>query len=392
MKLIEVRHGNAARDFINLPKKIYRNDQNWIAPLDSDIRAIFNPDRNAFFKHGTYNRWIIRNDNNCTVGRIAAFVNYEKSHKNPQPTGGIGFFECMNDRETANYLFETALSWLKEKGMLAMDGPINFGENDKYWGLLVDGFKPPSLGMNYNPPYYMHLFESFGFEKLYDQYTNVLDASIPLPERFVRIADWVMKKPGYTFRHFNQQHKEKFFRDFQAVYNDAWSVFANFTPIQMDTIRESFRQLKPILDEKIVWFAYYKEEPIGFVLCVPDVNQILRHVNGNLNIWGKLKFAWYRKTQTIDRLRIIIMGCKKKFHNHGIESALIRCLQMEVIPRNTIKGVELAWVGDFNSKMIAIHEATGAQKDKVHRTYRYLFEQPGTKKLNGNILNHFHNS
>jgi hypothetical protein len=103
------------------------------------------------------------------------------------------------------------------------------------------------------------------------------------------------------------------------------------------------------------------------------VNQILKHVNGKLNLWGKLKFFWYSKTTTVDRLRIIIMGCKKKFQNHGIESALIRCLQLEVLPRNTIKGVELAWVGDFNDKMLAIHEATGATQDKIHRTYRLVF-------------------
>jgi hypothetical protein len=92
-----------------------------------------------------------------------------------------------------------------------------------------------------------------------------------------------------------------------------------------------------------------------------------------MNLWAKLKFLYYRRTTVIDRLRIIVMGCKKKFQNKGIESALIRCLQDEVLPRKIIKGVELAWVGDFNEKMLAVHEATGAVTDKVHRTYRYTF-------------------
>lgn len=273
-------------------------------------------------------------------------------------------------------MFSTALAWLKENEMEAMDGPVNFGENDKYWGLLVYGFKSPSLGMNYNPPYYSNLFESFGFVKLYDQFTNYLDATVPLPDRFIKIADWVMKKPGYSFRHFDKQQREKFFQDFRDIYNNAWSDFENFAPIEIETIRESFRQMKPVMDEKIIWFAYHHDEPIAFVICLPDVNQLLKNVKGKLNIWGKLKFAWYRKTMKVDRLRIIIMGCKKKFQNHGIESALIRCLQQEVLPRNTIKGVELAWVGDFNAKMIAVHDATGATKDKVHRTYRFVFSKP----------------
>ena len=373
MNLIEVANWKQAREFIDLPKRLYKNDPDWICPLDSDVEAIFDPSHNVFFSHGLCNRWLLADKNGEIIGRVAAFINYEKSHKNPQPTGGVGFFECIQDQGAAFLLLDTAKAWLKTKGMAAMDGPINFGENDKYWGLLIHGFKPPSLGMNYNPPYYKEFFESYGFTKLYDQLTNFLDATTPLPERFTKIADWVMKKPDYSFRHFEKSKFDQYAADFREIYNDAWSNFENFTPIQMGTIKESFRQMKAIMDEKIIWFAYYKNEPIAVVLCLPDVNQILKHVHGKLNLWGKLKFFWYSKTQRVERLRIIIMGCKKKFQNHGIESALIRCLQLEVLPRNTITGVELAWVGDFNDKMIALHEATGATQDKIHRTYRYIF-------------------
>lgn len=373
MDLIEIANSRQAREFIELPAILYKNDPNWICPLYDDVAAVFDPSRNVFFAHGVCTRWLLKDAGGRPIGRIAAFVNYEKANKNPQPTGGLGFFECINDRAAAFLLLDTAKAWLQEKGMQAMDGPVNFGENDKFWGLLVHGFKPPSLGMNYNPPYYKDLFESYGFVKLYDQLTNFLDATVPLPERFTKISDWVMKKPGYSFRHFDKKQFSKFAADFMEVYNDAWSTFENFTPIEIGTIRESFRQMKPIMDERIIWFAYYNDEPIAAIICLPDVNQLLKHVNGKLDLWGKVKFLWYSKTATVDRLRIIVMGCKKKFQNHGIESALIRCLQEEVLPRNVIKGVELAWVGDFNDKMLALHEATGARQDKIHRTYRYHF-------------------
>ncbi|TDX01700.1 GNAT family N-acetyltransferase [Dinghuibacter silviterrae] len=372
MQIIPVSTARLAHDFIHLPHRFYKDDPNWISPLDDDIRAVFDPELNSFFKHGVCTRWLLRRDG-ATIGRIAAFINFEKAQTTK--TGGIGFFECIDDQAAANLLFDTAATWLRAQGMEAMDGPINFGENEKYWGLLVEGFKPPSLGMNYNPPYYAQLFETYGFRKQYDQLTNFLDATIPLPERFTKISGWVMAKPGYSFRHFSYADREKFFKDFQDIYDDAWSNFDNFTPLSPDVIRESFRQMKAIMDEKIIWFAYYKDEPIAFVLCLPDANQILRHLHGKMNLWAKLKFLYYRKTTTIDRLRIIVMGCKKKYQNHGIESALVRCLQEEVLPRHTIKGVELAWVGDFNQKMLAIHEATGATTDKVHRTYRYIFSQ-----------------
>ncbi len=373
MNVIEVTGKKTAKEFISLPGKIYRNDPNWICPLYSDIESVFDPKRNHFFSHGICTRWILTMNGSVT-GRIAAFVNHEKAYKNPQPTGGVGFFECINNPGAAFLLFDTAQQWLKEKGMQAMEGPVNFGENDKYWGLLVEGFKPPSLGMNYNPPYYIDFFESYGFTKLYDQYTNFLDATVPLPERFTRIANRVMNKPEYTFRHFEIKKFNRLAADFMEIYNDAWSDFVNFIPIHMDTICDIFRQMKPIMDEKIIWYVYYLDEPVAFILCLPDINQVLKHLNGVMNWWGKLKFLWFRNTTKVDRLRIIVMGCKKKFQNHGLESALIHCLQKEVLPRHTIKGVELAWVGDWNKKMIALHQATGAVRDKTHRTYKYIFK------------------
>ncbi|HTJ14071.1 MAG TPA: GNAT family N-acetyltransferase [Dinghuibacter sp.] len=370
MHIVPVTTPRLASEFIRFPHQHYRNDPQWISPLDDDIRAVFDPKRNSFFSHGVCTRWLLY-DGERIIGRIAAFVNYEKAKATH--VGGVGFFECIDSQDAAFLLFDTAAAWLRQQGMTAMDGPINFGENEKYWGLLVEGFKPPSLGMNYNPPYYVQLFEKYGFVKQYDQLTNFLDARVPISERFTKISGWVMRKPGYSFKHFSYTGREKFFREFQEIYDDAWSNFENFTPLSLDAIRESFRQMKAIADEKIIWFAYHKDEPIGFVLCLPDANQILKHLHGKMNLWAKLKFLYYRKTTTIDRLRIIVMGCKKKFQNHGIESALIRCLQDEVLPRHTIKGVELAWVGDFNQKMLAIHEATGAITDKVHRTYRFTF-------------------
>lgn len=373
MKCKEVTDTKTARQFIHFPRILYKHDPDWICPLDSDISAVFDPRRNNFFRHGCCTRWILEREG-LVIGRIAAFINEEKACKNPQPTGGTGFFECIDDRAAAHLMFDTARDWLQERGMKAMDGPVNFGENDKYWGLLVEGFKPPSLGMNYNPSYYAGLFESYGFTKLYDQYTNFLDATVPLPERFTRISDWMMHKPGYTFRHFSLSRKEKFMEDLREIYNDAWSDFETFTPLEAETLRESFRQMRPVIDEKIIWFAYYHEEPVAFIVCLPDVNQLLKHAKGRLNLIGKLKFLWYKHTGEVERLRIIVMGCKKKFQHHGLESGLIRCLQDEVLPRHTIKGVELAWVGDFNQKMMALHEATGARRDKVHRTYRYIFQ------------------
>ena len=370
--LIEVDNTKAIKEFFHLPYKVYKNDPEWIAPVEKEVKAVFDPDKNSFFKHGNCKRWILIDKKNETIGRIAAFINYHKNFSET-PAGGIGFFECIDDREAAHQLFNKAREWIKSYDMKAMEGPVNFGENDKFWGLLVKGFNSPSYGMNYNPPYYAGLFESFGFEKAYDQFTNILDATKPLPERFSRIADWVMAKPDYSFRHFTFSGKEKYFSDFREIYNDAWKQFDNFSPIDIASIRDSFNKMKSIIDERIIWFAYYKNEPVAFILCLPDINQILKYLHGQLNLWNKIQFFFYKNINKITRLRIIVMGCKQQFQNHGIESALIRCLQKEVLPGNRIKEVELAWVGDFNQRMQALHKATGAVQAKIHRTYRFMF-------------------
>ncbi|MGC4100590.1 GNAT family N-acetyltransferase [Ferruginibacter sp.] len=369
--IAEVTSANE-NEFINLPLVLYRKDPLFVAPLLNDIKKIFNPATNSFFRHGDCVRWLLYQDKKL-VGRIAAFVNLEKAHASGTPTGGIGFFECINNQEAANTLFSTAIDWLKQKGMQTMEGPINFGENDNWWGLLVQGFRPPSMGMNYNPPYYQQLFENFGWQKSYDQLTNVIDLTKPVPERFEKIAQWVVKKPEYRFKHFEKKDFKTFSEDFKEVYNDAWQDFEGFAPITSDSIADTFERMKPIVDEKIIWFAYHNNEPVAFVICLPDTNQVLKYLSGKLDLWGKLKYLWYSKTTKVNRIRVIVMGVKKHYQNKGLESSLIYLLKVEVMPRNTITEVELAWVGDFNEKMLAIHHATGAQLEKTHRTYRYTF-------------------
>ena len=143
MKLFKVDNRKIRKEFIDVAKIIYKNNDTWVCPLDNEIDAIFDPEKNVYYKHGEAQRWILKDNNNHLIGRIAAFIDFKTAHIQDQPTGGMGFFECINDKETAFLLFDTAKKWLQEKGMEAMDGPVNFGETDSYWGLLVNGFTHP---------------------------------------------------------------------------------------------------------------------------------------------------------------------------------------------------------------------------------------------------------
>ncbi|MFA5973853.1 MAG: hypothetical protein WC780_15995 [Lentimicrobiaceae bacterium] len=373
--LIRVNDMRTQNLFHEVMRTIYRNDKNFVCPPDNMIEGIFTPGKNVFFNHGEANRWILVDENNNLVGRVAAFINQKKAFTFQVPTGGMGFFECINDYKAAEILFDICHTWLTERGMEAMDGPINFGENDNFWGLLVEGFIPQSFGMNYNPPYYKEFFEKYGFALYFEQVTNLIDLTKPFPERFWKIADWVRQKPEYNFRHFSYNESEKFIADFIEIYNDAWQFHENFTPAEPEAVRSMLVDLKSLMVPEFIWFAYHGDEPIAFELMLPDINQMLRYFNGKLNLWGKLKVGLIGKKRIFTRTRIVIMGVKPHFQKSGIESAIFWHMNTVMKKNPQYTEVELSWVGDFNPKMRMLHEAVGGKFSKRHITYRKYFNE-----------------
>src|SRR6478736_7193255 len=169
MQLTEVSDKKTAREFLETNVVINKNDPNYIRPLDKDINEVFDPKKNKAFRHGEAIQWILKDEGGKLIGRIAAFVNKKYKNKGDDvPVGGIGFFDCINDQNAADMLFDVAKHWLLQQGVEAMDGPINFGERDRWWGLLVEGFTEPNYGMFYHMPYYQQLFEQYGFRPFYD--------------------------------------------------------------------------------------------------------------------------------------------------------------------------------------------------------------------------------
>lgn len=372
---IEVSGEQLERDFIRVPELIYRNDPNWIPPIDSEIAGIFDPSVNPYFNHGDAKRWVVVNASGNPVGRIAAFVNFEKIADGDLRVGGIGFFECVNDRRTAFLLFDAAVRWLVQTYRVdAVDGPVNFGENDKYWGLLIKGFTPASYGMNYNPPYYERLFEDYGFRIQYRQFTNYVSLLNPLPDRFRRIAERVTRQSRYTFKPFRYRDRDRYIKDFVRIYNQAWASFHNFRPMDEAVVRRSLREMRPVMEEDFIWFAYVDNKPAGLLVGVPDVNDILRYSGSRFNWWGRIKFIFYKYYKGFSSARVVIMGIVPEYQRHGLESGLVYHAFQEGKKRPRYRHVQLAWVGDFNDKMIAIHKAMGAVEDKQHATYRKKVE------------------
>ena len=199
MNIIEVNSKKDKKDFIQIACSIYKNEKNWIRPLDKDINSVFDPKTNKAFRKGDVKRWILKN-NNETIGRIAAFYS-SKNDNEKLRVGGCGFFECIDDKEAAKMLFDTAKNWLEKNGYNSMDGPINFGERDKWWGCLVEGFDiDPNYLQNYGKAYYQKLFENYGFQLLFRQLTFLKKVRTPLSEKLSLKAERALRDPNYNFK------------------------------------------------------------------------------------------------------------------------------------------------------------------------------------------------
>ena len=375
MEIIEVKENNTVKAFHKVAHDIYIDDTNWVPPLEVLEDMAFDPSKNAFYKHGDGTRWILKNDEGKVIGRIGAFINGNRAYTFNQPTGGCGYFECINDQKAANILFDTAKTWLASKGMEAMDGPVNFGENLINWGLLVEGFMQQGFGMPYNKPYYLQLFENYGFKVYFEQYSYHLNHKEPFPERFWKIAEWVAKKPNFRFEHVRFANIEKYIQDFLKIYELAWARHDNHQAVDLDDIRGMMRMARLIADEEFIWFAYHNDEPVLLFGMIPDWNQILKKLNGKSNLWSLLKFIWYKKIKTITRARILIMGVIPKFQGTGLESAVFWHMDKVMQRKLWINEVELSWVGDFNPKMVSIYSSVGGVHAKTHYTMRYLFDR-----------------
>ena len=376
MKIIEVAGPKLGRQFIEVNVALYKNDPNYIRPLDKDVSEVFDAAKNRLFAKGAAQRWILVNDEGLPAGRIAAFYNPRYRNKGDTvKVGGFGFFDCINSQPAANMLFDTAKAWLADRGAQAMDGPINFGERDKWWGLLVEGFHPPLYGMNYNAPYYPRLFENYGFGVFYNQFCWQLKVDARLPERFYDTHRRFSGDPHIHAERVSKRYLDKYARDFSTIYNRAWSQHEGNKEISAEKASALFRRLKPVMDRDLAWFTYHNDEPVALWLNIPDLNQWFRHFNGNLDLMNKLRLMWYRMMGSCTRFVGIIYGIVPEWQGSGIDYYMIVEAAKIIQSKKRYRELELQWQGDFNPKMIAISKNLGCTMSRRLVTYRYLFDR-----------------
>ena len=356
------------RRFLNVSYEIYRDDPYWVAPLLMDLEKVFT-DANPLFDHATMRLWIARRDGR-DVGRIAGIVDRNHNRTAGDQAVFFGFFECVDNREASRALFKAVNDWARQNGMSRLLGPMNPTTNDEC-GLLVEGFdSSPVFMMTYNPRYYIPLVEAEGFRKAKDLLAFHIDlATIPL-ERLSRIADKIKQRnPNLAFRPVKRKTLGQDLVKVKEVYNSAWQENWGFVPMTDAEMDFMASRLKPLLMEGLIWLAEAGDEPVGFLLALPDYNIPLKPLNGQLltpKIFGFLPylFGWKRPIRT----RVLTLGVKEKYRSKGLESAML-IEGLKVGFNAGVRESEASWILEDNVMMSRVIEAIGGRVYKRYRIY-----------------------
>lgn len=377
LQLLEVTSPQLARDFLDANAAVNRDNPNYIRPLDKDVADVFDPKKNKTFRFGEAARWVLKGADGALLGRIAAFTNKKYRNKGDEvPVGGMGFFDCVNDQAAADMLLDVAKHWLLQRGMEAMDGPINFGERDRWWGVEVEGFQPPLYCMNFNLPYYKDLLEHYGFRPFFNQICFGMPIKDPLTQKILDRAAPYQRDPAFNARTIEKGKLEKYAADFAAVYNAAWAGHGGLKELKTEQVILMFKKMKPVLDERLVWFVYQNERPVAIFINLPDLNQWFGRLNGKFDLLHKLKFLWVKKTKPCTKATGLVFGVIPEFQGKGLDSYMI-AEAGKVMQHIEYEEYEMQWIGDFNPKMINVARSIGDNTyvSRKLTTYRYLFDR-----------------
>ena len=365
VQISEVRTPAQLKVFIDLPWQIYVNNPNWVPPLKAEVKKLLDCKHHPFWEHARAMLFLAEK-NGELVGRVSAQVddNYNKLWN--EKLGSFGFFECQNDQETANALFDAAANWARTERMTALRGPMSPSSNDE-WGFLIEGFdRPPVLMMPYNPPFYLKLAENYGFQKAKDLLAFIKYASTPMPERFITLAEKLKQNPRITVRPVNMKNLESEMAIIRELYNESWQKNWGFSPMTDNEMNYLASNLKSFAQPQMVLFAFYDGKPAGLSITLPDLNQVLKYLNGKLGLLGIIKYLYYRKR--VKGIRSLIFGFKEEYRRLGLPILLF--YETEKFARTQgYEWCELSWNLEDNRLINDFDRELGAE---VYKRYRVV--------------------
>ena len=359
--------------FVNLAWEVYRDDPAWVPPLKDEVHGLITPGKNPWFEHAKAKFWLAERGGKV-VGRISGQVDELVQQHMGQGTGQWGMLEAL-DGEAAAALIATAEDWLREQGMARALGPISLSIWDEP-GLEIEGFnEPPTVMMGHHKPEYRKWIEDAGYEKAKDLLTYEVDIANWWDERIARLIEMGERNPRIRFR---KVAKSKFAEEARIILNllnDAWSDNWGFVPLTESEIAYAGKKLKPIIYNELVWIAYYDNEPVAFMITLPDINELIKDLNGELFPFGWMKLLWRLRKPMTHRARVPLMGVAKKLHHTRLASQLafmlIEFTRREVVAKFGVEIGEFGWILEDNKGMLSIAELPGA---RVNHRYR-IFEK-----------------
>ncbi|CAH1000762.1 Protein YghO [Neolewinella maritima] len=359
---------------------VYAGNAQYVYPLRSDIEGILS-DKNAAFTGDNLRRWVVVSGGHA-VGRIAAFIDEERNREQTLPAGGMGFFECIASPAVADLLLQTAEDWLRGRGMRCIDGPINFGERDKFWGLLTRGWYRPIYQETYNPPYYQAYLEQRGYVP-HEQCLTMRGVVSEFPgERLGKLAARVRERYGLYTKQLDANNLQQGADDFAEAYNAAFNHWPYFRPLTGADIYPTFQQMKPIMDPHLTCLAYNKEgRPIGLAGLIPDINCFLGGVNGKLDWRGLPKFLYRLKFQKQPRdCKGIAFGIAQDYQRQGVYPLMVDAMFQSGNRHTsrTYRHVDMATIRGHNKLMVDTCRQMNTDIHRVHVAYRKALVEDGS--------------
>lgn len=304
------------------------------------------------------------------AGRILAFVDTDYTSYTQTQRGFFGFFDCLQEQAIANALLETAAAWLKAEGMKSMCGPMNFSIGNEC-GVQLDAHDTvPYMQMNHTPPYYRSLVESAGLEKTQDLYAYLIRVEDirdhPWMKKLEMLSGLIARKKNYHFRPVRMKNYYQELDHINTLFNQALTDNWGFVPSHMEEVLFTADALKMIIDPEIVFFVECRDQPVGCAISIPDINQVLIHLNGRLLPFGWIKFLYYKKK--IDRIRFYLLGILPAHRSIGLDAVLYYQSILKAMQQG-YREAELSWICEDNTRMIRIVEKLGAKRYKTYRMY-----------------------
>jgi len=361
----EVKTSSDIKKFIRLPWKVYENFPLWVPPLISERKKFLDPAVNPFFKDSKVDLFLAALNKQKVVGRIALIENHIHNEMFSERVGFFGMFEVVNDKQASDLLLDKAAQWCRERNFSKLIGPVNLSTNHEC-GLLIDGFDTsPVIGIPYNPCYYSSLFEGWGLIK-YKDLVSLRMTVARVPEYLESAIKRINKRERFSIRPFCLNDFDEEIDAIWHIYNESWADNWGFIPMSKEEFVYSANELRNFIQPGYCFIAEIDGEPVGFSLTLPDINAVLKKMNGRIFPFGWAKFFWNKNK--IQLFRVVALGVKQKYRRLGIDAALYyETLKMFVEKKN--KWCDMSWVLENNKGMLDSIYRLGGTIYKRHRIY-----------------------